>query len=73
MILDESLISISKISTQKEVVNEVNAESALEQAAAINPKIKISIKGNPNISLKTTAGNKSSGFEKLIPYFPAIE
>ena len=33
-------LSISKMSMLKEVVNEVNALSALEYAAATNPKIK---------------------------------
>ena len=39
------------MSTQKDVVNDVKAESALEYAAAIKPKIKIIIKGNPEFRL----------------------
>ena len=56
------------MSTQKDVVNDVKAESALEYAAAIKPKIKIIIKGKPRVLLNTTAGKRSSGLEKIIPY-----
>ena len=44
------------MSTQKDVVNDVKAESALEYATAIKPKIKIIIRGKPRVSLNTTAG-----------------
>ena len=71
--LPRSLIFIFNISILKEVVNDVKAESALEYAAAINPKIKMIIIGNPSVSLKTTAGKRSSGFKYWISYLPAID
>ena len=42
--LNLSWTLIFNMSTQKDVVNDVKAESALEYAAAIKPKIKIIIK-----------------------------
>ena len=64
--LNLSSTLIFNISTQKDVVNDVNAESALDYAAAIKPKIKIIIMGKPRVSLNTTAGKRSSGLEKII-------
>ena len=61
------------MSTQNDVVSDVRAESALEYAAAISPRINIIASVFPKIPLSATAGNKSSGLLKAIPYFPAIE
>ena len=69
--LNLSWTLIFNMSTQKDVVKDVKAESALEYAAAIKPKIKIIIKGKPKVSLNITAGNRSSGLEKIIPCLPA--
>ena len=54
-----SLFWISKKSIEKEVVSEVKAESALEYAAAIIPKIKIIEVKKPN-SFNANKGYKSS-------------
>ena len=43
IMLNLSWTLIFNMSTQKDVVNDVKAESALEYAAAIKPKIKIII------------------------------
>ena len=51
---------ISRKSTQKDVVNDVRAESALEYAALIKPKRNVINTKMPNFSLFMTATNKSS-------------
>ena len=61
------------MSTQNDVVNDVRAESALEYAAAISPKINIIASVFQRIPLSATAGKKSYGLLNEIPYFPAIE
>ena len=60
------------MSTQNDVVNDVRAESALEYAAAISPRINI-IANVFKDSAECYCRNKSSGLLNEIPYFPAIE
>jgi len=49
-------LGVSKMSTQKDVVNEVNAESALENAADISPTIKNTMTAVPNIPVAANDG-----------------
>src|SRR6056300_2044645 len=56
----ELVISIFRISTQNEVVRDVNALSALLYAAAIRPNIKVIPKNSPSPDLNAICGNKRS-------------
>ena len=53
------------MSTQKEVVSDVKALSALLYAAAISPKINTIPKNSPNPDLKAISGNNKSVLGEL--------
>ena len=66
VLIDDSLeLSIFNISTQKEVVSDVKALSALLYAAAISPKINTIPKNSPNPDLKAISGNNKSVLGEL--------